>query len=113
MSELAAHRSLESLPGPRGWPLLGNFPQIDFSQFHTQLERWADEHGPFYQVSIGPSRFLVTYDVNAAQTLLRDRPALFSRRERLEQVFAELGFNGVFSADGPDRGSALLAAARH
>ena len=100
MSELAAHRSLESLPGPRGWPLLGNFPQIDFSQFHTQLERWADEHGPFYQVSIGPSRFLVTYDVNAAQTLLRDRPALFSRRERLEQVFAELGFNGVFSADG-------------
>jgi len=100
MSELAAHRSLESLPGPRGWPLLGNFPQIDFSQFHTQLERWADEHGPFYQIRIGPSRFLVTYDVNAAQTLLRDRPALFSRRERLEQVFAELGFNGVFSADG-------------
>jgi len=100
MSELAAHRSLESLPGPRGWPLLGNFPQIDFSQFHTQLERWADEHGPFYQISIGPSRFLVTYDVNAAQTLLRERPALFSRRERLEQVFAELGFNGVFSADG-------------
>jgi len=32
--------------------------------------------------------------------LLRERPELFSRRGALEHIFDELGFNGVFSADG-------------
>ena len=100
MSAVPVTRSFNSLPGPRGWPLLGNFPQIDFRQFHRQLEQWADEYGPFYRLALGTTPFLVTYDVDAAQTLLRERPDAFSRRQRLEEVFAELGFNGVFSADG-------------
>lgn len=96
----SAARTLGELPGPRGWPVLGNFPQIDFDEFHLQLERWAEEFGPAYRMSLGPNRFMVVSDLEAAGMLLRERPELFSRRGALEHIFAELGFNGVFSADG-------------
>jgi len=97
---IRATRTLEDLPGPRAWPLLGNFPQIDFDEFHLQLERWAERYGSAYRMSLGPNRFIVVSDLEAAGMLLRERPELFSRRGALEHIFAELGFNGVFSADG-------------
>lgn len=95
-----AVRELAELPGPRGWPVLGNFPQIDFREFHRRLERWADAYGEVYRMRLGRGDFLVVSDLAAAGMLLRERPALFSRRHALERIFGELGFNGVFSADG-------------
>ncbi len=95
----AAPRSIADLTGPKGWPLLGNYPQIDFREFHRQLERWAEEFGAVYRVALGPHQFVVVSDVEAASFLLRERPHLFGRRVALEQIFDELGFNGVFSAD--------------
>ena len=95
-------KSIDSLPGPSGWPLLGNYPQIDFQEFHRQLERWADRHGPTYRISLGPATFVITSELEASTLLLRERPERFSRRKALEQIFEELGFNGVFSADGED-----------
>ncbi|MGD9603934.1 MAG: cytochrome P450 [Gammaproteobacteria bacterium] len=92
-------RPLSALPGPRGWPLLGNFPQVDFREFHRQLERWADEFGTPYRFQLGPNQFVVISDVESAATVLRERPHLFGRRVALEHIFDELGFNGVFSAD--------------
>lgn len=96
---MATPRTIEELPGPRGWPLLGNFPQIDFREFHRQLERWADEYGSPYRFRLGPNEFMVVNDVESASTLLRERPHAFGRRVALERIFDELGFNGVFSAD--------------
>lgn len=93
---------LADLPAPAGWPLLGNFPQIDFQEFHCQLERWAEEFGRAYRFRLGPTDFLVFSDLEASSVLLRERPERFSRRRALEDIFEELGFNGVFSADGED-----------
>lgn len=93
---------LADLPAPGGWPLLGNYPQIDFQEFHCQLERWAEEYGRVYRFRLGPGHFVVFSDLDASSVLLRERPERFSRRRALEQIFDELGFNGVFSADGED-----------
>ena len=38
-------RHLADLPGPKGWPLLGNLAQIKPAEFHLQLGQWAREHG--------------------------------------------------------------------
>ncbi len=92
-------KTLAELPGPRGWPVLGNFPQIDFKAFHLHLERWADEYGDAYKINLGPNKFVVISDVEAANQSLRDRPHVYGRRIALEKIFDELGFNGVFSAD--------------
>lgn len=98
----ASTRSIADLPGPAGLPLVGNYLQIDFHEFHRQLERWADTYGPVYRMNLGPNVFVAFSDVEAANLLLKERPHAFGRRVALEKVFEELGFNGVFSADGED-----------
>lgn len=95
-------RRLADLPGPAGLPLVGNYLQIDFHEFHRQLERWADTYGPVYRMNLGPNVFVAFSELDAAQVLLKERPHAFGRRAALEKVFDELGFNGVFSADGDD-----------
>ena len=96
---MSAPRPLASLAGPKGWPVLGNFPQIDFSRFHLQLEAWAEQYGEIYRLSFGPRNLLVTADLGLAQELLKDRPERFGRQLNLERIFDELGFNGLFSAE--------------
>jgi cytochrome P450 len=95
-----ALKQITELPGPRGWPLLGNLPQMDLTQFHRRLETWADEYGEIYRFRLGPNNFVVLSEVDAINAILRERPHSFSRRVALERIFDELGFNGVFSADG-------------
>ena len=35
-----ATRTIDDLPGPKGWPVVGNVFQIDTKQFHIYLENW-------------------------------------------------------------------------
>lgn len=94
-------RKVADLPGPRGLPLLGNALQIKTERMHLQLEAWAREFGPVYQVRIGPQRIMVVAGHKDIATLLRDRPEGFSRSNRLAEISKEIGLpNGVFGANG-------------
>jgi cytochrome P450 len=95
----ASARALGDLPGPRGWPVLGNALQIQRERFHQQLEGWAREHGDAYVFSIRNRRFLVVSSPETIATVLRRRPDAFRRSERVEQVSREFGFLGLFSAN--------------
>lgn len=101
-AEATTHRQWRDLPGPQGWPVLGNYPQIDFRAFHAQLEAFAERYGDPCRINLGPHRFMITGDLDIAQRLLKERPEHFSRRANLTRVFAELGFNGLFSAEDDD-----------
>lgn len=99
----AALRRIADLPGPAGWPLLGNLPQIRPAAFHLQLADWAHRHGRYYQLRMGPRRVLVTADHEAIAQMMRDRPEGFRRTQRLEQVGHEMGLKpGVFGANGEE-----------
>jgi len=96
-------RTVESLPGPRQWPVVGNALQIKSHRFHQQLEAWAREYGPLYQLRLGKRPFVVIGDHEAVAAVLRDRPEGFRRTQRLEQLWFELGLPpGVFGAHGQD-----------
>jgi cytochrome P450 len=96
-----ATRQVADLPGPAGWPVLGNLPQIRAPAFHLQLEDWARQFGRYYQLRMGPRRVLVTADHEAVAAMLRDRPDGFRRTERLEAVGLEMGLKGgLFGANG-------------
>ncbi len=93
-------RRLAELPGPRGLPLLGNLLQVQPHRFHRQLEEWHAVYGDTFRVSMGGRRFLVVADPGAISAALRDRPAVINRSERLVANAAEMGFDGIFAANG-------------
>ena len=95
-------REIESLPGPRGLPLLGSLHRWDASRAHLILERWAREHGPIYRVRLGPQPLVVISDADAMMTVLRERPQLFRRHFAVRPIFREMGIDGLFSAEGDD-----------
>lgn len=94
-------RSIEDLPGPRGWPLIGNMPQVRMARIHQDMERWSRQYGPLFRVRLGPTRLLVVADHDIVNALLRDRPDGFRRSSRLREVGIEMGGTpGLFSAEG-------------
>ncbi|MEO8202549.1 MAG: cytochrome P450 [Betaproteobacteria bacterium] len=98
----ATPRDFDTLPGPRGLPIVGNVFQIDSMQFHVTLEQWARTYGPMYRFRGGPQRLMVVSDPAVIATLLRDRPDNIRRTFRSARVFQELGTTGVFNAEGED-----------
>jgi cytochrome P450 len=93
-------RLLSDLPGPRALPWLGNRLQIDLEQLHLQAEQWAEEYGPAYRLRIGPREFAVLSQPEVVAAILRDRPDGFARTDRLSDTARELGFEGLFTANG-------------
>jgi cytochrome P450/nitrite reductase/ring-hydroxylating ferredoxin subunit len=93
-------RRLESLPGPKGIPLLGNMHQLDLPHLHQVLERWAAEYGTLFTYRMGKRRILVVSDHQLNEQILRARPEAYRRMSTIEPVFEEMGVAGVFSAEG-------------
>jgi len=99
-SAAAPRRTLADLPGPPGWPIVGNAFQIDVPRIHRILENWAKKYGSIYKVSLMGQAAVVVSDVEIIEKVLRARPKAFRRTGAIERVFAEMGTAGVFSAEG-------------
>ncbi|HTV21913.1 MAG TPA: cytochrome P450 [Polyangiaceae bacterium] len=96
----APRRQLGDLPGPRGLPLLGNAHQLELGRLHLVLERWASEYGAQYVFRMGSRRVLTLSDRASCEQVLRARPEAFTRHGAIARVFAEVGADGVGSAEG-------------
>src|SRR5258708_23982960 len=93
-------REISDLPGPPGLPVLGNALQIPSGQVHLAVEGWQRKYGDYFRFRIGPRSFLAVADPEAIAAMLRDRPDGFQRTHRLNRTAREMGFGGVFSANG-------------
>lgn len=93
-------RSLRSLPGPRGLPLLGNLLQIRPQTLHRSLEGWARQFGTVFRFRAGSRDVVVVSDAASVQQILRDRPEGFGRLGAVQPMFAEMGLDFLFSAEG-------------
>jgi cytochrome P450 len=102
MSTAAATlREIDQLPGPRGWPVLGNLPQVERAHVHQNIEKWSREYGPFFRVQLGKRHLLVVADHEALTAILRDRPEGFRRSRQAESAGREMGMlPGVFGVHG-------------
>jgi cytochrome P450 len=95
-----APRAWRTLPAPRGLPWLGHLLSVRPARFHQQLVSWAGALGTPYRLQLANMPVLVWDDVELAQQMLRDRPGGFARGGRIAAVAAEIGFDGVFAAEG-------------
>ena len=91
---------ISDLPGPPGLPLVGNAHQIRMPHLHEQLEAWRHQYGDAYRVRVWTRQFLVIGDPHVTAEALRDRPASFSRTERVSSACTEMGFGGLFASNG-------------
>ncbi len=89
-----------NLPGPPGLPLLGNALSLKPSRIHQVFEEWAYEYGPFYQFRVGPRKMIGVSDPAAVATLFKERPEKYTRNIPMEEVFLEMGIEGVFPVEG-------------
>jgi cytochrome P450 len=92
--------NIADLPGPRGLPILGNMLQLETSRLHLVAERWSRQYGDYFRFRIGPRQVLAVANPEAIAAMLRDRPDGFRRTERLSAIADDMGFNGLFSANG-------------
>jgi cytochrome P450 len=95
-----ALRTVKNLPCPPGLPVLGNLFQLAPPKLHLTLEHWAKRYGSPYRVQLGPLPITVWTQADLFQTVMRERPHVYRRIAPMESVLAELGGNGVFSAEG-------------
>jgi len=97
---VVATRRVRDLPGPRGLPLIGNVFQFERPRMHVTLEGWRQAYGDYYRFRNGPREMVVIADPEAIGAVLRDRPDGFARTARLAAIAREMGFEGVFTAEG-------------
>jgi len=93
-------RRIQDLPGPRGWPLIGNMLQVERGSLHLTAEKWSRQYGEYFRFRIGPRPILAIASPEGIAAALRDRPDVFQRTSRLASISKEMGFVGVFSANG-------------
>jgi cytochrome P450 len=98
MSQGPATRRIRDLPGPRGLPLIGN--PVDTTRLHLVAEEWSRRYGPCFRFSLGRREFFVVTDAETIAGVLRDRPDGFQRTSRIGLVAREMGFDGLFAANG-------------
>jgi cytochrome P450 len=99
----APARTIESLPGPRPWPLVGNVLQIRPLRLHQDVEAWCRQYGDFFQMYMGPEQALVVADHEAVAQVLKQRPDTFRRPALSERIMREMGcVPGLFDAEGQD-----------
>ena len=91
---------IRDLPGPRGWPIIGNMLEVDPARIHLIAEEWSRKYGEYFRFRITSREFLVVANAEAIGTILRDRPEGFQRTPRLNQIARQMGFGGVFSSNG-------------
>lgn len=92
----------KDLKGPKGYPIIGNIPQIDRSNLHKQVEGWADEFGTVFKLNLGPTNMMVITEPSIIQQINQDRPSTFKRSQKMRDVLYEGGVDGVFNAEGED-----------
>lgn len=81
-------------------PWLGNTLALTRDGYHNTFERWVEEYGPIYRVSMPGRKAVVVSDRDAIKTVLRSRPHAFRRMSSIQPVLDEIGLDGLFSSEG-------------
>ena len=100
MSDTAQLTSIKDLPSPKGAFILGNLPEFKSQNKHIVLEKWAEECGDLYKISLVGKIFVVSARPELNAEILKLRPKEFRRFGKIDEIFTELGIVGVFNAEG-------------
>lgn len=75
----ATPKGYKPIPGPKGWPLLGNAPQLG-SAPHRQVQRWAQDYGEIVKVRLGWENWVFVNSPDAVREIFDKQSAKTSGR---------------------------------
>ena len=67
----AVLRGIADLPGPRGWPVVGNLFQLRRDVIHQGIERWCERYGAIFKFRIAKRQLVVVSDHTLIAEVLR------------------------------------------
>ena len=68
------------LPGPVGWPVVGNYFQMNRSRLDVTMEKWSKKYGPVYAIKIFNTSFVIATSYEAVYEILVSKGYSFSGR---------------------------------
>jgi len=95
-------KTIHDLPQPKGKLVLGNLAEFKDNNKHRVIQRWSDTCGPIFKIRLANQHFIVSTDPDFNGQVLKNRPDGFSRFNKINEIFQELGIKGVFNAEGSD-----------
>src|SRR3989338_1146789 len=93
---------LKQLPGPKGYPLVGNIPILDLPNLHLQIEDWAREYGDVFRLRLGPVSQTIITRPSLIHKIMHARPKEFTRLLKMNTIIREGGVHGVFNVEGEE-----------
>ncbi|OHE99043.1 hypothetical protein CORC01_05733 [Colletotrichum orchidophilum] len=75
----ATPKGYRTIPGPKGWPLVGNALQLG-SAPHRQLQRWAQDYGEIVKVRLGWENWVFVNTPDAVREIFDKQSAKTSGR---------------------------------
>ncbi len=87
------------LPTPKTDDFLGHLTSFRGTDVHNKLLKWSTQLGQLYEIRLANKKAVVISDRSLIQQILKQRPDRYRRYKKIESVFKELGFNGIFSAE--------------
>lgn len=90
----------DQLPSPKGKWLTGHLDQFKAVNKHQVMERWVEEVGDIFQISLLGKKFIISADADINKEILRQRPHNFRRFHKIDEILQEMGILGVFNAEG-------------
>ncbi|CAL5064204.1 unnamed protein product [Urochloa decumbens] len=75
-------RPLSSLPGPKPWPVIGNFNLLGTLP-HRSLDALSKRHGPLMRVQFGSFPVVIASSVDTAKFFLKTHDSLFIDRPKM------------------------------
>ena len=72
---------LHGIPGPKGWPVLGNTLQVDMEKPHVTLLEWAKKYGSVYKINLAGTDTIIAVGTQALHEVLVSKDGDFADRE--------------------------------
>jgi len=92
--------SLGTLPSPPSYPWLGHVAHLARGALHLTLERWTEQYGPLYRLTLPRTTVVVVSDLALIRQVARARPHTYRRMSSMASLVDEIIGPGVFTAEG-------------